>query len=329
MKQHVRLISSIIIGILISATAFASKAKTSNTEYLETVFGRKVEVSNLKRLLQIKDLKQVVSEMEKTGVHFYKVLDPTKTTSTATFSFLSEVPKNLSEELTPHMEGVGSGSALFTTWDGLCCNLGNVIFVSETAEPTTLFHEFTHHLFEKQNRDKTKAISADHKKLSEFLRIYNLRISSALLNDYSFSKRNWRENFDSLIDENSRTFETSRGPDLSEEIAVETGLVKLMLEVNSPHFSLERAKHGLAVYCQANIIDYQSKTMIGDIFGLMDQIKKGTQQPNSDYTEEEGKIREKLYAEITQRLNEYLAKRVGAMQKQVDEANARLNMLQK
>lgn len=289
----------------------------------ETIYGRKADVLALRKVLVKPNLQDAVSEMLKSDLLIYKVpvdvsSDPELKDKAKTFDFLPAVPEKLKAKLQSQIADVSGEGALFVTWNDFDSDK-NVILISEYAKPGTVFHEFTHHLFEAQNRSQTLKITAEQQKFQEFLRIYNRRVSGALMDDYSLSKRSWRENYDEYVNEYSKTFDNAQGYLNAEEVAIEVGLFKLMIEVRSPHFDLARAKEGILLYSQNSIVN-GSMFRVNGVLALMDKIRTGAKQPDSDWTPEEENKRAELYKQITRRLEKFKKQRLGALQSQIDEA---------
>lgn len=314
--------------LYISALVVFASTSVAQAQVFETVYGRKANVAILRNVLVMEDLKEVAAEMEKFQVKIYKVVDPNLKGKSKHFSFLPEVPKQLRESLASQIAEVSDESAMFVSWNDICCNSNNVLLVSEAANPTTLFHEFTHHLFEMQNRNDTVAISDEQKSVGTFLNIYNRRIGAALLDDGSFEKRHWRENFDSYVDDYSKTFDAVQGQLKAEEVAIETGLVKLMLEVKSPWFSLARAKEGVFIYGQKVIID-GTHNLIEATKAFMSRLRTTAKFVGSaDWSIEEDERRAQMQAIVFQRLQNYSQGPLRKMQQQVTEAKETLDKLQ-
>ncbi len=289
----------------------------------ETIYGRKADVLALRKVLVKHKLQDAVDEMLKSDLLIYKVpvdisSDPELKDKAKTFDFLPAVPEKLKTKLQSQIADVSGEGALFVTWNDFDSDK-NVILISEYAKPGTVFHEFAHHLFETQNRSQTLKITAEQQKFQEFLRIYNRRVSGALMDDYSLSKRTWRENFDQYVDEYSKTFDNAQGYLNAEEVAIEVGLFKLMIEVRSPHFDLTRAKEGILLYSQNSIVN-GSMFRVNGVLALMDKIRTSAKQPDSDWTQEEEDLRAERYKKITRRLEYFKKKRLGLLQAQIDEA---------
>ncbi|HEY1080019.1 MAG TPA: hypothetical protein VGE46_07970 [Bdellovibrio sp.] len=313
--------------IYLSALALFVSSSVAQAQVFETAYGRKANVAILRKVLMLTDLKQVTAEMEKFQVKIYKVVDPNLKGKSKHFSFLPEVPKHLRESLSSQMAEVSDESAIFVSWNDICCNSNNVLLVSEAAQPATLFHEFTHHLFEMQNRNDTVLISDEQKEVGEFLTIYNRRISAALLDENSFEMRHWRENFDSYVDDYSRTFDTAQGQLKAEEVAIETGLAKLMIEIHSPWFSQSRAREGVLIYGQKIIIN-GTLSLLEATKAFMSKLRRTPKEIGSaDWTPEEDERRARLQATILQRLENYRRGPLSRMQQQVNEAKDALDKL--
>lgn len=321
-------IFKIFKGLVYSfALIIAASSSLAHAQVFETVYGRKANVAVLRKVLVMTDLKEIAAEMEKFRVKIYKVVDPHLKGKSKHFAFLPEVPKHLRESLASQIAEVSDESAMFVSWNDICCNSNNVLLVSEAANPTTLFHEFTHHLFEIQNRNDTVAISEEQKSIGAFLAIYNRRIGAALLDEGNFEKRHWRENFDSYVDDYSKTFDTAQGQLKAEEIAIETGLVRLMIEVQSPWFTKSRAEEGVLIYGQKIIID-GTLSLIESAKAFMSKLRTTAKLNGAeDWTQEEDIRRAQLHATITKRLDAYLRGSLDKMQQQVSEAKATLEQL--
>lgn len=314
--MHKRLFINLFALIVITLST-----SISFSQQFETIYGRKANVSKLAEILKIKDLKQVVAEMQKTDVKIFKVIDhsPEVQKKERPFKFLSEVPEGLKESLHSYIEETKDEAAIFVSWNEFGSKSTNVILVSEASHPTTLFHEFSHHLFEIQNRNDTLRISEEQKKNGEFLYIYNRRTNAALFNEASFIQRSWRENFDGYVNDYSKVFDSAQGQLKSEEVAIEVGLLKLMLETRSPHFKLSRAREGIFGYSQQVIVS-GTVSLIQQVMAFMSLIKTAAHQPGSDITTEEERLRDEFNAPIYQRLEFYLKNRISPMQQQIDAA---------
>ena len=314
------------LSLVLAFTAFAAHAQT-----FETVYGRKADVSILNQLSKLKNLKEVVAEMEKTSVKFYKVKDTDMNQGNpkqSYFHFLPDVPDNLVSKLEEQIKDTGSEAALFISWNDICDNCTNIILISETANPMTLFHEFTHHLFEIQNRKDTLGISKNQEEFKSFLRIYNRRIGAALFDEDAFRLRNWRENFDGYVDDYSKTFDVIQGRMGSEEVAIEVGLLKIMSPSQSPFFDLIRARQGIYVYSQQSVIN-GLLNRIDSTYAFMDKLKSSAHQSGSDITSEEEKKRDALYETINARLENFKKTKIKALQYQLNEAKSIIESLEK
>ncbi len=314
-----------VLLVLVSLTAAAKNP------VFKTIYDREADVLALRKVLMSPTLLGAVNEMRKSNVLIYKVAvdasaDPDLKGKSRTFEFLPPVPEHLKTRLESQIAEVNGEGALFVTWNDFDSDK-NVILISEYAKPGTVFHEFAHHLFETQNHSETLALSKNQKEFQDFLRIYNRRVTGALMDDYSLSRRNWRENYDEYINEYSKTFENAQGYINAEEVAIEVGLLKLMIEVKSPHFDVARANEGILLYAQKSIVN-GSLFRVEGVFALMDTIRTGAKQSDSDWTPEEDIQRNQLYDQITKRLNSFKKYRISALQLQIDEAKKILQELE-
>lgn len=304
----------------------------SYAKNFETVYGRKADVTMLERMIRLNDLGQIVASMQKTGVRIFRVLETEdnklidqaeKMKKTKYFDFLPTIPNDLEEKLKYYTSDAQDEAAIFISWNVIGSEKeGNIILISEYVSPTTLFHEFAHHLFEIDNRIDTLQISADQNKYNSEHGVLNKRMAKVLYDRSLLVNRLWRRDIDNAIADTQVLAVVVEGRLISEEIAVESGLLKLMWESQSPWFDYKRAHLGIHGYGQGLV--NMSRGTMNNVLALMDVVRTDGENMDPTVTEDEIKTRKILYEPLQKKMENYLMIDIGLMQKAVDEAKSYL-----
>ena len=307
----------------------------SYAKNFETVYGRKADVTVLERLIRLKDLDQIVASMEKTGLRIFRVLETEenkiidqakKKKKTKYFDFLPTVPNDLKEKLKYYESDAQDESAIFISWNEIGPeNDGNIILISEYVSPTTLFHEFAHHLFEINNRVDTLKYSEDQNKYNSEHGILVRRMGKVLFDRSLLVNPLWRRDIDNSIADTQILAVVVEGRLVSEEVAVESGLLKLMWESQSPWFDIERAHQGIHRYGQGLV--NMSQGIMNNVLALMDIVRTDGENMDPTVTEDEIKRRKTLYEPLKKKMDNYLTKDIVLMQRAVDDAKSYLETI--
>ncbi len=299
---------------LISLVAHSSSAKTIVT----TVYNRQADITILEKLVQIKDLRQLVRLMEKENVKIFKVTPKELANTESTFSFLAEASVTQHPELQAKIIEVDSGSALFSTQDELPSATSNIILIASDAEPMTLIHEFVHHLFELQNHADTEKITASQIEAESILRRFNFKTRKVMMNYSLLISKQWRDEIKSVIEDYTSTVDSSQGHVSAEEVAIETALVQLLIQQKSVHLNLDRAANGINNYALG--LTGRSESLVQNIFALNDLLVTDGMNQDPETTDAEREDWKLRRTRVEIKLNAYLNGPLASMRKQIQSA---------
>lgn len=306
--------------------SFLLSNAASAEPFATTVYGRTADLQSLQKLVNITDLHKIIQIMETTNLKIYKIPVSTDGKQTQSFDFLDSAPVKNFPELAYKVSDVDSGSALFVSQNEIPHFPKNIILIASDANPMTVFHEFTHHLFEIQNHKDTQDITNYQNAYENMLRRFNFKTSKIMLNYSLLISKQWRDEIKDLCEEYSNSIEQGQGTLAAEEVAVETALLNLLVDSKSPHLNLKRAQQGINGYAQGLII--RSDDLARNILALNDLIvTEGIDQdPHAQETEriEWAKRRVKIEKVIFAYIDGPLEK----MKKQVLSAQETLRHLQ-
>ena len=304
---------------------------------LETVYGRRADIAALENVIGMKDLVQIVKSMEKAGVRIFRVLETEesqiknqveKLKKKKYFDFLPLIPINLDSKLRYKASEIQDEAALFISWNEIGSEKdGNIILIAEYALPTTLFHEFTHHLFEINNRADTIRISEDQNKYNNDLGTFTKRMGKVLFDRNLLVNPLWRRDIDNAIADTQTLADVVQSRTISEEIAVESGLLTLMWETRSPWFNSERAHQGIHAYGQGLV--NMSKDSMENVLSLMDVVRTDGENMDLETKEDEILKRKTLYNVFQTRIEKYLGQDIPLMQNALNQAKAYLEVVKK
>lgn len=316
-------------AIFIAGLSFAiiTSANSGLESVAVTAYGRKADLTALVELVNVKNLPLLVKKMQNYNVSIYQVPIDSASAANQNFTFLNQVPAEKFPELAFKLSEVDSGSALFTTKDEIKNATANVILIASDAEPMTLLHEFAHHLFENQNHEDTAAITELEKDNYSFLRRFNFKTSKVMLDNSLLLSKLWRDEIKELAEEYANSVESKQGRSASEEIAIESTLIKILAQEKSHFLNLERARGGIVRYGIG--LTVVSESLVRNIFALNDLIVTEGLNQDTSTTEEEKTDWQTRRAKIELKLNQYLDGPLARMRAQIYAAKDYLELLEK
>ncbi len=296
------------IVVLLSQVALAKTI-------VRTVYGRAADITVMEKLVKMTDLTEIVRIIESHKVKIYKVAPDKPSDEEATFNFLPAPPIGQLPDLIPKIADVDSGSALFTTRDGVQGAATNIILLASDAKPMTLLHEFIHHLIEVQNHAETEKITKAQLESESILRRFNFKTRKVMMDNSLLISKQWRDEIKVVSEEYTSTINSSQGSIGAEEVATETVMLKLLIKQKSPHLDLVRAEKGINNY--ATGLTTQSEGLVRNIFALNDLIVTEGMNQDPETSDLERKDWQKRRSIIEKKLNTYLNGPIAAMRAQI------------
>ncbi len=290
-----------------------------------TVYGRTADLTILETLGQQENLSEMVKAMESVRVRIYKVPGSSDAKAIRYFSFLLEAPVGEFPDLLDKVSDVGPQSALFSTQSEIHGAKTNVILIADDALPMTVLHEFSHHLFESQNHQQTAELSKAQAEGNAVLTRFNFKTRKVMLDNSLLVSKQWRDEIKSIAEEYAATVNSGQGQIASEEIVVETALLRTLVDTKSKYLNLKRANEGINGYAQGLAI--RSNSLIENIYALDDLIVTEGFNQDPETSDEERKDWQQRRSKMEKSLHDYQQGPLKQMKAQVEAAQILLKTI--